>query len=68
MRSRVRLAARWAILVALTAALVGGLELLRLPAALMLGSLAAAAALTAADVEVRVPPRLFMGARRSSAA
>ncbi len=63
MRSRVRLAARWAILVALTAALVGGLELLRLPAALMLGSLAAAAALTAADVEVQVPPRLFLGAQ-----
>jgi membrane AbrB-like protein len=63
LRSRVRGAAHAAVLVALTAALVGGLELLRLPAALMLGSLAAAAALTAADVEVRVPPRLFMAAQ-----
>jgi membrane AbrB-like protein len=57
------MAAQWAILIALTALLVGGLELLRLPAALMLGSLAAAAALTVADVEVRVPPRLFLGAQ-----
>ncbi len=63
MRSRVALAAKWAILVALTGAFVSGLELLRLPAALMLGSLAAAAALSAGDVEVRVPSRLFMGAQ-----
>ncbi len=63
MRSRVREVAQWAILIALTALLVGGLELVRLPAALMLGSLAASAALTAADVEVRVPPWLFYGAQ-----
>lgn len=57
------MAAHWAILVGLTALSVGGLELLRLPAALMLGSLAASAALTVADVEVRIPPRLFYGAQ-----
>ena len=59
MRNGLRKAARWAVLVALSALLVGGLELLRLPAALLLGSLAAAAALTFFDVEVRVPRRLF---------
>ncbi|MGO9418937.1 AbrB family transcriptional regulator [Roseiarcus sp.] len=63
MRNRLKLAAQWGVLLALTALLVGGLELLRLPAALLLGSLAAAASLTAADVEVHVPRPLFAGAQ-----
>lgn len=58
-----RTAAQWAVLLALSALLVAGLTLLRLPAALLLGSLAAAAALAAADVPVRVPRRLFYGAQ-----
>src|SRR5574337_2064305 len=56
---RLLTAARWAALIALSALFVGLLELLRLPAALLLGSLAAAAALTVAEAEVDVPPRLF---------
>jgi uncharacterized protein len=59
LRGRLRTAARWAVLIALSSLLVGGFELLRLPAALLLGALAAAAALTVFDVEVRVPPRAF---------
>lgn len=62
-RFGLRTAARWAALVALTLILVGGLELLRLPGALLLGALAAAAALTAFDVEVRVPQPLALGAQ-----
>ena len=58
-----RRAAHWAVLVALSALFVGGLELLRLPAALLLGSLAAAAALTAFDLEVAVPAPLFASAQ-----
>jgi len=57
--SWLKTAARWAALIALSALFIGGLEFLRLPAALLLGSLAAAAALTAADMEARVPPPLF---------
>ena len=35
MRNRLKLAAQWGVLLALTALLVGGLELLRLPATLL---------------------------------
>lgn len=59
MPRRVRAAARWAALLALSALLVGGLEFLRLPAALLLGSLAAAAALSALDIEVDLPAPVF---------
>ena len=59
MRRRLRAAAQWAALLALSALFIGGLELLRLPAALLLGALAAAAALTAFDIEARVPAPLF---------
>lgn len=59
----VRAAAQWAVLTALSLLFVGGLELVRLPAALLLGSLAAAALLTAADIEVGVPLPLFYGAQ-----
>jgi membrane AbrB-like protein len=60
---RLKAAAQWAVLLALSLLFVVCLELLRLPAALLLGSLAAAALLTAAGVEVRVPPPLFYGAQ-----
>ncbi len=63
MRRGLRTAAQWAALIALSAALIGGLELLRLPAALLIGSLAAAAALTAFDIEAAIPPPLFYGAQ-----
>ena len=63
MTARVRTAAQWAGLVALSALLVGGLEFFRLPAALLLGSLAAAAVLSGLDVEMRLPAPLFMGAQ-----
>ncbi len=63
MRGRVRAAAQWAALIALSVLFIAGLELLRLPAALLLGSLAAASALTAFDVPVRVPPPAFAGAQ-----
>ncbi len=49
-----------AALVLLSAALAGGLTLLRLPAALLLGAIGAAAILSAHDGELRVPPRLFL--------
>ena len=58
-----RSAARWAVLLSLSLVFVAGLEVVRLPAALLLGSLAAAAFLTAADVEVSVPPLMFYGAQ-----
>jgi uncharacterized protein len=63
MRSRLRTAAQWATLIALSALLVGGLELLRLPAALLIGALAAAAALTAFDIELHVSAPLFYAAQ-----
>lgn len=49
----------WAVLGLLSALFIAGLELLRLPAALLLGSLAAAALIAAADVKLHVPARLF---------
>jgi membrane AbrB-like protein len=62
-RQRFRTAAQWAALLVLSLIFVAGLELARLPAALLLGSLAAAAILTLADAQVNVPPRLFYGAQ-----
>ena len=59
----VRTAAQWAVLLALSLLFIAGLELVRLPAALLIGSLAAAALLTAADIEVSVPLPLFYGAQ-----
>jgi membrane AbrB-like protein len=56
-------ALHWAALALLSLALVTGLELLRLPAALLLGSLAAAALFAAIDVRLRVHLRLFQGAQ-----
>ncbi len=63
MRRRLRTAAQRAALLALSALMIGGLELLRLPAALLLGSLAAAAALTAFDFEMTIPAPLFAAAQ-----
>ena len=60
---RMRAAASWAALIALSLVFIAGLGLLRLPAALLLGSLAAAAVLGFADVSVRVPLWLFAGAQ-----
>jgi hypothetical protein len=54
------LSIQWAALVLLSAALAGGLTLLRLPAALLLGAIGAAALVSAHDGELRVPPRLFL--------
>jgi uncharacterized protein len=51
---------QWAALVLLSAALAGGLTLLRLPAALLLGAIGAAALVSAHDGELRIPPRLFL--------
>jgi membrane AbrB-like protein len=61
--ARARTAAQWATLLALSLLIIVGLELVRLPAALLIGSLAAAALLTAADIEVSVPLPLFYGAQ-----
>jgi uncharacterized protein len=58
-KSNLRRAARWAVLLLLSLVFIAGLELLRLPAALLLGSLAASALLSALDVEVSVAPPLF---------
>jgi uncharacterized protein len=58
-KSNVRRVARWAVLLLLSLIFVTGLELLRLPAALLLGSLAASALLSALDVEASVAPPLF---------
>ena len=63
MRRWLRTAAQRAALLALSALMIGGLELLRLPAALLLGSLAAAAALTAFDFEMTIPAPLFAAAQ-----
>lgn len=53
--ARCRPATRWAVLLVLTALAVGALELVRLPAALLLGAMAAGIALAALDGPVRVP-------------
>ncbi len=58
-----RTAAQWAALIGLSILLVAALEWARLPGALLLGALAAAAALALAGVSVQVPPSLFAGAQ-----
>ncbi len=58
-RKCVRSALHWAILALTSLIFVAGLELLRLPAALLLGSLVAAALIAAADVRLHVPALLF---------
>lgn len=54
---------RWCALAILSLLFVAALELLKLPAALLLGSMAAAAVLAIANAGLRVPPRLFVGAQ-----
>jgi membrane AbrB-like protein len=58
-----RTAAQWAALIGLSFVVIAALEWARLPGALLLGSLAAAAALALADVPARVPPWLFAAAQ-----
>jgi uncharacterized protein len=53
----------WAALGGLSLFFVGGLEWLQLPAALLLGSMAAAVPLAARGTDLSVPPRLFYGAQ-----
>jgi membrane AbrB-like protein len=53
----------WTLLLALSLTFVAGLELLRLPAALLLGSLAAAALIAGAGVRLNVPVALFQAAQ-----
>ena len=56
-------ALHWAALALLSFTFVAGLELLRLPAALLLGSLAAAAMLAGGDVRLHVHLRVFQAAQ-----
>ncbi len=56
-------ALQWALLLALSVLIVTGLELLRLPAALLLGSMAAAVLFAARGVDLRVQPMVFNGAQ-----
>jgi uncharacterized protein len=56
-------AAQWAVLLGLSALFVPALEALRLPAALLLGPMAAAILLAASDAAVRVPHRAFYAAQ-----
>jgi uncharacterized protein len=56
-------ATRWGALAILSLLFVAALELLNLPAALLLGSMAAAAVFAIANPGLRVPPRLFVGAQ-----
>jgi uncharacterized protein len=57
------LATRWAVLIVVTAVFAGGLLLLRLPAGLLLGALAAGAVIALADGSVRVPLTLMLPAQ-----
>ncbi|MGQ9371273.1 AbrB family transcriptional regulator [Azospirillum sp. ST 5-10] len=54
---------QWAILLALSVAGVAGLEALHLPAALLLGPMAAAILVAAADGTIRMPSLPFMAAQ-----
>jgi uncharacterized protein len=54
-RGRQTLAAQWAVLLALSVIFVVALEALHLPAALLLGPMAAGITLSACDITVRVP-------------
>lgn len=57
------LPAQWALLGGLSLLLVGGLELLHLPAALMIGTMAAAVLLALAGTRIRVPGLPFQFAQ-----
>ena len=61
-RLRVRLF-RWAVLLALTAGFVAVLEIVRLPAALLLGAMLGGIAMAAADAPVRVPGLPYLAAQ-----
>ncbi|MDR3374901.1 MAG: AbrB family transcriptional regulator [Ancalomicrobiaceae bacterium] len=63
MSARVMRAIPWVALTALSVALIAGLELLRLPAALLLGAMTAAIIFAAAGQVLRVPQLLFFGAQ-----
>ena len=63
MSQNFRYASRWGVLAILSLLFVSALELLNLPAALLLGSMAAAAVLAIANTGLRVPPRLFVVAQ-----
>jgi uncharacterized protein len=56
-------ALRWGMLIGLSLLIVTSLELLRLPAALLLGSMAAAVLFAVREVDLRVHPLLFDGAQ-----
>jgi membrane AbrB-like protein len=56
-------APRWALLLALSFALVAILEAARLPAALLLGCMLAAIAVAARDISLRIPRPLFLSAQ-----
>jgi uncharacterized protein len=56
-------ASSWGALAILSLLFVEPLELLNLPAALLLGSMAAAAVFAIANTGLRVPPRMFVGAQ-----
>ena len=55
-----RIGAQWAILMGLSVALALGLEALRLPAAMLLGAMGAAVALSSAGMTLRVPEPAFL--------
>ncbi|MBO0757714.1 MAG: AbrB family transcriptional regulator, partial [Bradyrhizobiaceae bacterium] len=63
MSKNFKCASRWGALAILSLLFVAALELLNLPAALFLGSMAAAAVLAIANTGLHVPPRLFVGAQ-----
>lgn len=63
MSKNLKCASRWGALVILSLLFVAALELLNLPAALLLGSMLAAAVFAVANTGLHVPPRLFCGAQ-----
>lgn len=54
---------RWSGLIALSALLIGGLELLHLPAAMLLGAMAAGVVFGARGAVLAIPRGLFLGAQ-----
>ncbi|MDR3493133.1 MAG: AbrB family transcriptional regulator [Ancalomicrobiaceae bacterium] len=63
MSARLKPAIAWAALAALSIALIAALEHFRLPAALLLGAMAAAVVFSAAGAVLRVPQSLFFAAQ-----
>jgi membrane AbrB-like protein len=63
MKGKLGHALHWGMLIGLSLLIVTGLELLRLPAALLLGSMAAAMLFATREVDLRVQPLLFDGAQ-----